>query len=176
AIEAKLDGFEVRRMIDAVRIADAVFTATGCRSIISEEHLKVMKNGCILGNAGHFDNEIDKKALETMSESKERAREYVDGYRFKDGRTIYLIAEGRLMNLAAGQGHPAEIMDMSFATQALAIEYLAKNWKNMDRNVHTVPEEMDTEIATIKLKTMGVSIDSLTNEQKNYMSGWEEGT
>jgi adenosylhomocysteinase len=176
AIEAKLDGFEVMPMIDAVKIADAVFTVTGCKSIISKEHLQVMKNGCILGNAGHFDNEIDKKALESMSESKERVRDFVDDYKFKDGRIIYLIAEGRLMNLAAGQGHPAEIMDTSFATQALAIEYLAKNWKKMDRTVHTISEEMDAEIATIKLRTMGVSIDSLTKEQKKYMSGWEEGT
>jgi adenosylhomocysteinase len=163
-------------MIDAVKVADAVFTVTGCKSIISKEHLKVMKNGCILGNAGHFDNEIDKKALESMSEGKERVREFVDGYRFKDGKMVYLIAEGRLMNLAAGQGHPAEIMDMSFATQALAIEYLAKNWKKMECTVHTVSEDMDAEIATIKLKTMGVSIDTLTKEQKKYMSGWEEGT
>jgi len=176
AIEARLDGFEVMRMLDAVKMADAVLTVTGCKSIISKEHLNVIKDGCILGNAGHFDNEIDKKALEAMSVSVERAREFVDEYRFKDGRKVYLIAEGRLMNLAAGQGHPAEIMDTSFATQALAIEYLAKNWKKMGPKVYTVPEDMDDEIARIKLRTMGITIDELSKEQKKYMSGWEEGT
>jgi len=176
AIEARLDGFEVMRTVDAVSIADAVITATGCNSIISVDQLRAMKNGCILGNAGHFDNEIDKKALESLSVSKERVRESVDEYVMKDGRKIYLIAEGRLMNLAAGQGHPAEIMDTSFATQALAIELIAKNWEKMECTVHTVPEEMDAEIARIKLRTMGITIDELTKEQKKYMSGWEEGT
>ena len=176
AIEAKLDGFEVMRMIDAVENADAVLTVTGCKSIVSVDHLRVMKDGCILGNAGHFDNEIDKNALESMSVSKEKVREFVDAYEFEDGRRIYLIADGRLMNLAAGQGHPAEIMDTSFATQALAIEYLAKNWKNMESKVYPVPENMDTEIAKIKLRTMGVSIDELSDDQERYMSGWEEGT
>jgi len=176
AIEAQLDGFEVMRMTDAVRIADAVLTVTGCCSIITEEHLKVMRDGCILGNAGHFDNEIDKSALNSMAVSVEKVRESVDEYRFKDGRKVYLIAEGRLMNLAAGQGHPAEIMDTSFATQALAIELLAKNWKDMEPKVYTVPDEMDTHIAEIKLRTMGISIDRLTDGQKRYMCGWEEGT
>ncbi|MCL2785792.1 MAG: adenosylhomocysteinase [Methanomassiliicoccaceae archaeon] len=176
AIEAKLDGFEVMRMTDAVREADAVLTATGCKEVVSAEHFKLMKDGCILGNAGHFDNEIDKNALDTLSVGKEKVRESVDEYKFKDGRKMYLIADGRLMNLAAGQGHPAEIMDTSFATQALAIEYLAKNWKCMESQVYAVPEDMDTKIAEIKLRTMNVSIDSLTDEQKKYMSGWEEGT
>jgi len=176
AIEAKLDGFEVMKMIDAVENADAVLTVTGCKSIVSVDHLRVMKDGCILGNAGHFDNEIDKNALESMSVNKEKVREFVDAYEFDDGRKIYLIADGRLMNLAAGQGHPAEIMDTSFATQALAIEYLAKNWKNMEPKVYPVPETMDTEIAKIKLRTMGVSIDELSDDQERYMSGWEEGT
>ncbi|MCL1904878.1 MAG: adenosylhomocysteinase [Methanomassiliicoccaceae archaeon] len=176
AIEARLDGFEVMRMIDAVKIADAVLTVTGCKAIVSEEHLKAMKDGCLLGNAGHFDNEIDKKALDSLSVSKEKVRESVDEYKFKDGRKVYLIAEGRLMNLAAGQGHPAEIMDTSFATQALAIEHLAKNWKKMKCEVHTVPEDMDAEIARIKLRTMGITIDELSAEQKKYISGWEEGT
>lgn len=176
AIEARLDGFEVMRMTEAARIADAVITATGCNSVISGEHLKVMKDGCVLGNAGHFDNEIDKKALDSLSVSKERVREYVDEYRFADGRKVYLISEGRLMNLAAGQGHPAEIMDTSFAAQALAIEYVAKNWKRMDRSVYPIPEEMDREIAKIKLRTLGVSIDELSDEQKRYITGWEEGT
>ena len=176
AIEAKLDGFEVMKMTEAVKVADAVLTVTGCKSIVSGDHFKIMKDGCILGNAGHFDNEIDKEALEKLSASKEKVRESVEEYKLKDGRKIYLIAEGRLMNLAAGQGHPAEIMDTSFAAQALAIEYLAKNRDRMECKVYTVPEEMDNEIARIKLKTMGVAIDELSDEQKRYMSGWESGT
>jgi len=176
AIEARLDGFDVMRMADAVKVADAVITATGCNSILSVEHFRTMKDGCILGNAGHFDNEIDKKALESMAAGKERVREFVDEYTLGDKKKIYMIAEGRLMNLAAGQGHPAEIMDTSFATQALAIEYLAKNWISLERRVHSIPEEMDAEIARIKLRTMNVHIDELTKEQKKYMSGWEEGT
>ena len=175
AIEAKFDGFEVMRMTDAVKIADMVLTATGCKHIISEEHVKVMKDGCILGNVGHFDNEIDKNALNKAS-SISKVREFVDEYRMKDGRSLYLVADGRLMNLAAGQGHPAEIMDMSFAIQALGMEYLVKNHSKLSNEVYTVPEELDSVVAGIKLKTMNVSIDSLTDEQKRYIQGWEEGT
>jgi len=174
AIEAKFDGFEVMKMKDAVRIADVVLTATGCKHIISEEHVNVMKDGCILGNVGHFDNEIDKNALNKGSVSK--VREFVDEYRMKDGRSLYLVADGRLMNLAAGQGHPAEIMDMSFAIQALGMEYLVKNHSRLGNDVYTVPEELDSIVAGIKLKTMNVTIDSLTDEQKKYIRGWEEGT
>ena len=174
AIEAKFDGFEVMKMKDAVRIADVVLTATGCKHIISGEHVNVMKDGCILGNVGHFDNEIDKNALNKGSVSK--VREFVDEYRMKDGRSLYLVADGRLMNLAAGQGHPAEIMDMSFAIQALGMEYLVKNHSRLGNDVYTVPEELDSIVAGIKLKTMNVTIDSLTDEQKKYIRGWEEGT
>jgi len=176
AIEAKMDGFEVMKMIDAVKVSDIVMTVTGCKDIIKDEHLRQMRDGCMLCNVGHFDNEINKDALNDASVSVARVRDFVDEYKLKDGRCIYLIAEGRLMNLAAGQGHPAEIMDMSFAVQALTIEYLVKNHKKMENKVYPVPSEIDTVIAEHKLKAMGVTIDTLSNEQKKYISGWEEGT
>jgi adenosylhomocysteinase len=175
AIEAKFDGFEVMKMEDAVKTADIVLTATGCKHIISEKHVKVMKDGCILGNVGHFDNEIDKNALNKAA-SVSKVREFVDEYKMKDGRSLYLVADGRLMNLAAGQGHPAEIMDMSFAIQALGMEYLVKNHSKLGNEVYTIPEELDSIVAGIKLKTMNVSIDALTDEQQKYIRGWEEGT
>ena len=176
AIEAKMDGFEVMRMIDAVRIADMVFTVTGCKDILTVEHFEHMKDGCVVGNVGHFDNEINKDHLYALSESCTRVREFIDEYKMKDGRRIYLIGEGRLMNLAAGQGHPAEIMDMSFATQALGIEYISKNYEHMEPVVHRVPDFIDTKIASIKLDSMGVKIDRLTDDQINYTTGWKEGT
>lgn len=176
AIEAKMDGFEVMPMVDAARIADIVITVTGCKDVVSTEALKAMKDGCVMGNVGHFDNEISKTALDAMSVSKERVRDFIDEYRMQDGRKLYLIAEGRLMNLAAGQGHPAEIMDMSFATQALGLVHMVRNFEKMDNSVHAVPAEIDSEIASIKLRSMGVGIDTLTAEQISYMSGWEEGT
>lgn len=176
AIEAKMDGFEVMRMVDAVRMADIIITVTGCKDIIAAEHIAVMKDGCIMGNVGHFDNEISKVALDEMSVSKERVRDFIDEYRMKDGRSLYLIAEGRLMNLAAGQGHPAEIMDMSFATQALGIVYMTQHCKEMENQVYNVPHEIDSEIAMLKLTSMGVTIDSLSEGQIKYITGWEEGT
>ena len=176
AIEAKMDGFDVMRMVDAVKTADIIITVTGCKGIINGDCIAVMKDGCIMGNVGHFDNEIDKVALENASVSCERVRDFIDEYRLKDGRNLYLIAEGRLMNLAAGQGHPAEIMDMSFSTQALGIEYMARNYEKMENAVYNVPREMDEEIATIKLASMGVTLDKLTAEQIKYITGWEEGT
>jgi adenosylhomocysteinase len=176
AIEARMDGYEVMRMTDAVRTADIVMTVTGCKDILREEHFKVMKDGCVMGNAGHFDNEINKKDLERTAVSVTKVRDFIDEYRTKDGRKLYLIADGRLMNLAAGQGHPVEIMDMSFATQALSMEYVFRNSSGMENRVYDVPEPIDTEIAVIKLRSMGITIDSLTDDQKRYMSGWEEGT
>jgi len=176
AIEAKMDGNEVMRMEDAVRVADIIMTVTGCKDILRNEHFKVMKDGCIMGNAGHFDNEINKSDLGGMATSVSRVRESIDEYRMKDGRKLYLIAEGRLMNLAAGQGHPAEIMDTSFAAQALGAEYLIQNHKKLNNEVYVLPDTIDTEIAKIKLESMGVSIDTLTEEQIKYSDGWEEGT
>lgn len=176
AIEAKMDGFEVMPMAKAAPLADMIITVTGCKDIVSGDVLAVVKDGCVMGNVGHFDNEISKRDLEEMSVSKTRVRDFIDEYRTADGRSLYLIAEGRLMNLAAGQGHPAEIMDMSFATQALGLVYMVNNYDRMDNEVRAVPEEIDTEIARIKLRSMGVEIDSLTDEQVSYVSGWEEGT
>lgn len=176
AIEAKMDGFEVMRMVDAVRIADIIITVTGCKDIVSAEHIAVMKDGCIMGNVGHFDNEINKTALDEASVSCERVRDFIDEYRTKDGRSLYLIAEGRLMNLAAGQGHPAEIMDMSFSTQALGIVHMTQHYQDMECEVYNVPHEIDSEIAMLKLSSMGVSIDTLTDAQIKYITGWEEGT
>ena len=176
AIEAKMDGFQVMRMEDAVKTAEILITVTGCKDIIREEHLKVMKDGCVMGNVGHFDNEISKPALNKLSNKTVRVREFVDEYEMKDGRKLYLISDGRLMNLAAGQGHPAEIMDMSFAVQALALEYLVKNHESMINQVYTAPDSIDVDIARLKLKAMGVTIDELTKEQEKYITGWEEGT
>ena len=176
AIEANMDGFQVMRMIDAVKNADMIFTVTGCKDILTLEHFRVMKNGCVIGNVGHFDNEINKEHLYALSESCTRVREFIDEYKMKDGRRIYLIGEGRLMNLAAGQGHPSEIMDMSFATQALGIEYLTKNYQNMEPVVHRVPDQIDTHIAEIKLESLGILIDRLSDDQVRYTTGWKEGT
>ncbi|MEM0449783.1 MAG: adenosylhomocysteinase [Methanomassiliicoccales archaeon] len=176
AIEAKLDGFEVMPMIDAAKQADVIISATGCKDVVRREHLEVLKDGCVLGNSGHFDNEISRTALEAYAGKPRRAREFIDEYRFPDGRRAYLIAEGRLMNLAAGQGHPVEIMDMSFSIQALAMDYLVKNHSNLRPQVYNVPRELDQMVARLKLKVMGVSIDSLTPEQERYLSNWQEGT
>jgi adenosylhomocysteinase len=176
AIEAKMDGNEVMRMEDAVKVADIIMTVTGCKDILRKEHFEIMRDGCIMGNAGHFDNEISKSDLGGMATAVSRVRESIDEYKMKDGRKLYLIAEGRLMNLAAGQGHPAEIMDTSFAAQALGAEYLIQNHKKLNNEVYVLPDTIDTEIAKIKLESMGVSIDSLTEEQIKYSDGWEEGT
>ncbi len=176
AIEAKMDGFEVMPMIDAARIADIIITASGNKDIVRREHLEVLKGGCVMGNSGHFDNEISKTALEELAGPPRRVRESVDQYTFRDGRHAYLIAEGRLMNLAAGQGHPVEIMDMSFAIQALSLEHLVKDHAALQPKVYNVPEELDQMVARTKLEVMGVRIDELTAEQRKYLHGWQEGT
>ncbi len=176
AIEAKMDGFEVMKMVDAVRIADIVITVTGCRDIVRAEHFVTMKDGCVMGNVGHFDNEISKSDLNSITKNVTQVRDSIEEYLTKDGRKLYLIADGRLMNLAAGQGHPAEIMDTSFATQALGIEYVKNNYSKMECKVYDVPEDMDLEIAKIKLESMGVTIDTMTDEQVHYVSSWQEGT
>ncbi|KQM11659.1 adenosylhomocysteinase [Methanomassiliicoccales archaeon RumEn M1] len=176
AIEAKMDGFEVMPMLDAVRVADIVITATGNKDILRREHIEALKDGAVLGNSGHFDNEVSKMALESLAGKPTRVRDMVDQYTMPDGRRAYLIAEGRLMNLAAGQGHPVEIMDMSFAIQALSLEHLVKNHASMEPRVYDVPEELDQQVARTKLKVMGVRIDALTEEQRKYLEGWQEGT
>ena len=176
AIEARMDGFDVMPMREAVKTADIVLTVTGCKDIVTKQDFLNMKDGCILGNAGHFDNEVSKKDLNELSASKTQVRDFVDCYTLKDGKRIYLIGEGRLMNLAAGQGHPAEIMDTSFSTQAMAIVYMVENHDKLSNNVIPVPDEIDNELARIKLRSLGIEIDTLTEEQYNYIHSWQEGT
>lgn len=176
AIEAIMDGFEVMPMVEAVKEADVIISATGCKDVVRREHLDALKNGCVLGNSGHFDNEISKKSLEEYAGKPKKAREFIDEYRFPDGRKAYLLCEGRLMNLAAGQGHPVEIMDMSFSIQALSVMHLALHHMDMKPGVYNVPAEIDDHVARLKLKTMGTNIDRLTKEQAKYLAGWQEGT
>ena len=176
AIEARMDGFDVMPMREAVKTADIVLTVTGCKDIVTKQDFLNMKDGCILGNAGHFDNEVSKKDLNELAASKTQVRDFVDCYTLKDGKRIYLIGEGRLMNLAAGQGHPAEIMDTSFSTQAMAIVYMVENHDKLSNNVIPVPDEIDNELAMIKLRSLGIEIDTLTEEQYNYIHSWQEGT
>jgi len=176
ALEAKMDGFLVMPMKEAAKLGDFFVTVTGNTSVIRGEHFEVMKDGAIISNAGHFDVEIDKKALESMSVSKREIRRFVEEYTLKDGRRIYLLAQGRLVNLTCAEGHPASVMDMSFANQALSAEYIVKNYKNLEKKVYKVPDEIDREVAVLKLKSMGVEIDQLTQEQIAYLSSWEIGT
>jgi adenosylhomocysteinase len=176
AVEAKLDGFEVMPMMDAARISDFIVTATGVRDVIREDHLKVLKDGCVLANAGHFDVEISKSALEGLSISSRRVREHVEEYVLEDGRKAYLLGEGRLINLVAGQGHPVEIMDTSFALQALSVGHIVQHHSEMEPKVYAVPREIDEEVARIKLRTLEVEIDSFTQEQRKYISSWKAGT
>ena len=175
AIEATMDGYRVMPMADAVKEADFIVTVTGMKDVVREEHLRVIKDGCVLANAGHFDNEVSKVDLERLG-TKRRVREFVDEYALKGGRKVYLLAEGRLVNLAAGQGHPAEIMDMSFSIQALCAEYLARKADSLGKRVVPVPEEIDERVARLKLDTLGVSVDALTADQRRYLDTWSEGT
>jgi len=175
AIEARMDGFRVMKMLNAIKEADMVITATGMKDVVREEHIRAAKDGCIFANSGHFDNEISKNALEKMASGKRRVRNYVDEY-LVNGKRLYLLGEGRLVNLAIGQGHPVEIMDMSFAIQALTAEYIAKNHQNLEPKVYSVPREIDYAVAKIKLEAMDIEIDDLTEEQKRYLEEWMEGT
>jgi adenosylhomocysteinase len=176
ALEAAMEGIEVLPLRDAARIGDVFVTVTGDTGVIREEHLGAMKDGAVLANSGHFDVEIDKTALEELSTARRRLREYVDEYRMPDGRRINLLAEGRLVNLAAAEGHPAAVMDMSFANQALCVEWIVKQRQGLDDRVHSVPTEIDDEVARLKLQSMGIDIDQLTPEQEAYLSSWEQGT
>lgn len=176
AIEAAMDGYRVMPMMDAVKEADIVCTVTGNIHVLDERHFEVMKDQCYICNSGHFDVEINLKALEKLSVQVENMRNMVDGYTFKDGRTIYLLGEGRLVNLAAAEGHPASVMDMSFATQALASEFVVVNKGKLDNKVHLLPHSIEEAIAMTKLHTMGFEIDQLTEEQRKYLSSWESGT
>ncbi len=176
AIEATMDGFQVMKMEEASKIGDIFVTVTGNTHVIREEHFKNMKNGAIVANSGHFNVEIDINTLEKLSTSKRTVRDSVEEYTLKEGKKIYLLGEGRLINLAAAEGHPASVMDMSFANQALSAEYLSKDGKKLENKVYSVPLDIDRRIATLKLKSMGISIDTLTKEQEKYLSSWESGT
>ncbi|HTV55254.1 MAG TPA: adenosylhomocysteinase [Terriglobia bacterium] len=176
ALEAVMDGYRVMPMDEAAKIGDVFVTLTGDKSVIREEHFRAMKSGAIVCNSGHFNVEIDIPALEALAESKRHTREFVDEYTLPTGRKIYLLGEGRLINLASAEGHPAVVMDMSFANQALSAEYLVSHGKGLEKRVHVVPEEIDKEIARIKLNSMNVAIDVLTPEQVEYLASWSEGT
>ena len=176
ALEAVMDGFRVMPMSDAAKIGDVFITLTGDKSVLREEHFKAMKSGAVVANSGHFNVEIDIPALEGLSLGKRQTRESVEEYTLRDGRKIYLLGEGRLINLAAAEGHPAAVMDMSFANQALSVEYMVKNGKSLEQKVHAVPTEIDQDVARLKLESMAISIDTLTKEQETYLSSWSEGT
>ncbi len=176
ALEAVMDGFRVMPMIEAAPIGDIFVTLTGDINVVDEHHFEVMKDGAIVANSGHFNVEINIPALEEMSVEKRRVRPFVDAYELPDGRIIHILGEGRLINLAAAEGHPASVMDMSFANQALSAEYMVKNAEKLENKVYGVPEDIDREIARLKLETMGVQIDELTEEQIKYLNSWKEGT
>ena len=176
AIEAVMDGFEVMPMAEAARTADFIVSATGVKDIVTAKHFGQLKDGVVLANAGHFNNEIARADLESHAKAKRRVRELVEEYTLPGGKRAYLIAEGRLVNLAAGQGHPVEIMDMSFAIQAVSAAYLAEHAKELAPGVYPVPAALDDEVAQLKLKTLGLAIDSLTPAQKAYLASWKEGT
>jgi len=176
ALEAVMDGYQVMPLIDAAKIGDIFITITGDKNVIDKAHLEAMKDGAILANTGHFNVEINIPALESLARSKRRLRPLVDEYTLKDGRRLYLLAEGRVVNLAAAEGHPASVMDMSFANQALCLEYMVKNKGSLKIKVHSVPEEIDKQVARLKLDSMGINIDKLSPQQKKYLTSWEEGT
>jgi len=176
ALEAVMDGFRVLPMSEAAKIGDVFITVSGNKSVITGEHFKVMKEGAVVANSGHFNVEIDIPALEKMALSKRQTREFVDEYTLREGRKIYLLGEGRLINLAAAEGHPAAVMDMSFSNQALSVEYLVKNAKKLEAKVYPVPAEIDQNVARLKLEALGIGIDKLSRDQEEYLAAWEEGT
>jgi adenosylhomocysteinase len=176
ALEAAMDGFRVMPMAEAATIGDIFVTVTGDLNVISKEHIEAMKDGAILANSGHFNVELNIAALEKMAEGKRQIRPHVVEYRFKDGRRLFLLAEGRLINLAAAEGHPASVMDMSFANQALCVEHIARRPERLPPAVHPVPTDIDQEVARLKLRSMNINIDELTAEQRKYLESWEAGT
>jgi adenosylhomocysteinase len=176
ALEATMEGLRVMPIADAARIGDIFITVTGDRDVLRREHFELMKDGAILANTGHFDVEIDKVALTSMAKNTREVRDQVIEYALSDGRRVYLLAEGRLVNLAAAEGHPAVVMDMSFADQALSVEWVAKNHASLEKRVYDVPDDIDREVARVKLATLGIEIDALTPEQERYLSSWREGT
>ena len=176
ALEAVMDGFQVLPMEQAARQGDIFVTATGDKSVITRDHMLAMKDGAILANTGHFNVEIEIPALRALATDTRTLRQFVDEFMLEDGRRLYLIADGRLVNLSAAEGHPAQVMDMSFANQAFSAEYVVSNAASLEKKVYPVPEEIDREIARLKLETMGVTIDRLTEEQARYLASWDEGT
>jgi adenosylhomocysteinase len=175
-IEAAMDGFRVMPMAEAAKVGDIFVTVTGNKSVLADEHFAVMKSGAVISNSGHFNVEIDIPALEKRAGSRRMIREFVEEFRLKDGRIVFLLGDGRLINLAAAEGHPASVMDMSFANQALGAEYMVKNHATLEKKVYSIPHAIDAEIARLKLASMGVELDVLTPEQEKYLAGWEEGT
>jgi len=176
ALEAVMDGFRVMSMEEAAKLGDVFCTVTGNKNVIRKEHFEQMKDGAIVSNSGHFNCEIDIPALEKLSSSKRTTRTFVEEYSLKDGRKVNLLGEGRLINLASAEGHPPSVMDMSFADQALSVEYLVKNHASLPKKVFPVPEELDKRVAKLKLESMGIKIDRLTPEQEEYLASWNEGT
>jgi adenosylhomocysteinase len=176
ALEAVMDGFRVMSMEEAAKIGDVFCTVTGNKNVLAKQHFALMKDGAIISNSGHFNVEIDIPSLEKLSSSKRTTRTYVDEYTMKDGRRINLLGEGRLINLAAAEGHPASVMDMSFADQALSCEYMVKNHASLEKKVYTVPVDLDKRVAKLKLESLGIKIDRLTPEQEEYLASWSEGT
>ena len=171
-----MDGYRVMPIAEAAKIGDFFCTLTGDINVIRREHFLTMKSGAIVANSGHFNVELDLPGLEKITKKRRQIRDFVEEFTLKNGRRIYILGEGRLINLAAAEGHPSSVMDMSFANQALAAEYIVKNKKKLSLGVYPVPREIDEEIARLKLKAMGVKIDTLTKEQKHYLSSWEMGT
>jgi len=176
ALEATMDGYQVMTLQEAAKVGNIFITVSGDKNVIDKAHLESMQDGAILANSGHFNVEINIPALESLAKDKRRIRPFVDEYTLADGRHLYLLAEGRLINLAAAEGHPASVMDMSFANQALCMEYIVKNSDKLQPKVYPVPEAIDKQIARLKLQSMGIEIDTLTPEQKQYLTSWEEGT
>ena len=176
ALEAVMDGYRVMPMMEAAKVGNIFCTLTGDLNVIDKHHFEVMKDGAIVANSGHFNVEINIPALEEMAKTKRLVRPFVEEYTLEDGRRIHILGEGRLINLASAEGHPASVMDMSFANQALSLEYIVKNADKMEKNVYGVPKDIDLEIARLKLEAMGVEIDTLTPEQEKYLNSWEQGT
>ncbi|MFC2164731.1 adenosylhomocysteinase [Acidobacteriota bacterium] len=176
ALEAVMDGYQVMPLKDAAKVGDVFITVTGDKTVITKSHFQQMKDGAIVANSGHFNVEIDIPSLKALSQKKRKVKEYVEEYTLKNGRKIFLLGEGRLINLAAAEGHPAVVMDMSFANQALSVLHLLDKGKKLENEVYPVPKDIDDEIARMKLKSMGIAIDTLTSEQRKYLAGWQEGT
>ncbi len=176
ALEATMDGFQVAPMAEAARVGDIFVTVTGNKHVLRREHFEVMKDGAVIANSGHFNVEIDIPALESLAKEKRTIRDNMEEYHLRDDRRLLLLGEGRLINLSAAEGHPASVMDMSFANQALSAEYLWKHARTIENDVHPGPVELDRKIALLKLKSLGIEIDTMTDEQEKYLKTWSEGT